>query len=304
MATGSAGMGDGGRVGLRAAGLALCLLASWPTSATAYRQYKTSTGAVMRWPAGLAGAVTYTLDDDGLGGDGIGKAAVRNAVGLALGTWQAVTCPTSCGNRALGIVFEDRGWAAEQPIGIACVERAPAGSCARHAPNGNQVSFVKPGQSWTFSSLAVAYTLVTAVPKTGELVDADIALNDAGYAFCTHACGAGEIDLRAVLTHEAGHFIGLDHSLVPGAMMRAGSDPAMLTRGPLHGDDKAGACASYPGIGWGCPRDVDAGGAGGAIPAGPRGSCEARPGASGAGGGMSVLLGGLLLLAAIRRRAD
>jgi hypothetical protein len=55
-----------------------------------------------------------------------------------------------------------------------------------------------------------------------------------------------DIDLEAALTHELGHFLGLDHSDVPGATMQ----PEAMGFGAtdlrtLEADDIAGICAIY-----------------------------------------------------------
>jgi hypothetical protein len=51
------------------------------------------------------------------------------------------------------------------------------------------------------------------------------------------------IDLRAVLTHEAGHFYGLAHATDTHAIMYAFYQPGAIT---LTSDDIAGVCAASP----------------------------------------------------------
>jgi hypothetical protein len=56
---------------------------------------------------------------------------------------------------------------------------------------------------------------------------------------------AGMFDLFPVLSHEVGHYLGLTHSIAPGALMSGTYDEFAMSRG-LTDDDIAGICAIYP----------------------------------------------------------
>jgi hypothetical protein len=56
----------------------------------------------------------------------------------------------------------------------------------------------------------------------------------------------GDFELRDVLTHEIGHFLGLDHSRVQGALMSKGYQMLQLSRELLTEDDIDAICAAYP----------------------------------------------------------
>jgi len=109
----------------------------------------------------------------------------------------------------------------------------------------NVVVFLTRTADWAAlqrSSSELAITLV-ARAASGQIVDADIAVNDAGHVFTlADSAGVGEIRLQTVLVHEAGHFFGLDHSLEADAVMNASYN---LERDTLTPDDEAGMCFLY-----------------------------------------------------------
>jgi Matrixin len=98
----------------------------------------------------------------------------------------------------------------------------------------------------------IALSTIIANTNTGEILDVDIEinshdfdfyLNDSDVAPRDRASGGsdGAHDLRLVLNHEIGHFLGLSHSLEQGALMRAAYDG--FDRNPAR-DDIAGICKS------------------------------------------------------------
>ncbi len=73
----------------------------------------------------------------------------------------------------------------------------------------NLVTWVREG--WTHDSDETAYTTLW-VTNTGEILDADIELNEENFDWSVD--GETELmDIQNSLTHEVGHFMGLDHSL-------------------------------------------------------------------------------------------
>lgn len=74
----------------------------------------------------------------------------------------------------------------------------------------------------------------------GQILDADILFNPA-VAFTMD--GSSGSDLQTVLTHEIGHFLGLDHSAVVKAMMFPYAPPLERT---LGSDDVAAISTLYP----------------------------------------------------------
>ncbi len=94
---------------------------------------------------------------------------------------------------------------------------------------------------------AVALTTVTYRPSNGEILSADIEFNTADYVFTDTEDSAGAIiDFRNTLTHEIGHFLGLDHSPNPAATMFATAPPGEIAKRELHPADIEGLCHIYP----------------------------------------------------------
>lgn len=103
-------------------------------------------------------------------------------------------------------------------------------------------------EDWSYGSYAaVALTTVTFRPSTGFIVDADIEMNGAMYVFTnTDTPRDTEVDVRNTLTHEVGHFLGLDHSSERNATMFGTAPPGELQKRDLHPVDIAGVCHIYP----------------------------------------------------------
>lgn len=90
---------------------------------------------------------------------------------------------------------------------------------------------------------------VTPVEFTGQgqITDADIILNARDHTFST-TNAANTFDVQSVVTHEVGHFIGLDHSPVLGATMVPFALQNNLLQRSLETDDAAAATAAYPNV--------------------------------------------------------
>jgi hypothetical protein len=93
---------------------------------------------------------------------------------------------------------------------------------------------------------AIALTTVDFCVRSGRILGADMELNSAEFNL-TLPEQVPEFDLLSVLTHESGHFLGLDDLPNPGPTM-SGHYSGGEDLGPrsLEADDEAGLCAVYP----------------------------------------------------------
>ncbi len=177
---------------------------------------------------------------------------------------------------------------------------------------GNANIVIFRDDEWPYSQVdhELAATWLT-VDRAGTIVDADIEINATAPLFVPTedeelelGVIANQRDLLSIMVHEAGHFLGIDHSRADGAVMQAALDVGE-ERTALSPDDEAAICAAYP-------PDAQAGACdytprnGFASECGPAtmvGSCsfqqQARPGAFGA---FAVVLTGVAIARTRRRR--
>lgn len=123
--------------------------------------------------------------------------------------------------------------------------------------NANVVTFVE--QDWPHGPQVVALTSVTYNFLTGHVLDADIEMNLDDYAWgnITSLQLLNRVmDLQNTLTHEVGHFVGLDHTreqTFTGASpdewirttMFARTEQGEVAKRTLEPDDIAGLAAAY-----------------------------------------------------------
>jgi len=139
-----------------------------------------------------------------------------------------------------------------EPLPIELGQTEKLGACTQaeynqYGPNANTIMFLSEWEGEDFPREAFGLTLVWHDPQTGEIFDADMQLNEtiAPIAICDEGCSGDVVDLANVVTHEAGHFLGLGHSNVISATMSANALLGETAKRSLEGDDHNGVCSIY-----------------------------------------------------------
>jgi hypothetical protein len=158
---------------------------------------------------------------------------VRDVTDTSFRTWNRVTC----GGESLGLQLG---------------QTEQLGQCEvpeynKNSANANTIIFVQDWDERDLPPDAFGLTLVWHNPESGEIYDADMQINETlgTLAICRGSCARGEVDMQNVITHEAGHFLGLGHSNVSSATMASHGWVGEIKKRDLDPDDIAGLCAIY-----------------------------------------------------------
>jgi Matrixin len=122
---------------------------------------------------------------------------------------------------------------------------APQGTTAVSGSDSLNAVIWLTGSAWRYSASTLALTTTTYYTGSNEIFDADMELNN-NVAWATDG-SAGAYDLDSVVTHEAGHFLGLDHTP---ASYQAVMFPNVVLgqeKRQLAVPDTADVCQVYPG---------------------------------------------------------
>ncbi len=216
------------RLALRRA-LAACAvtasLAAAGPPAGAWIPYTTDAGIPLAWPAGTTLDVAIRLPLP----SGFTSLQIVDTVAHAFDAW---LLQRQCHPPRLDVIRDDLAIDLDESDGVTAIV------------------FFTDQEAWRarFGASELARTLVKFDPGTGAITDADIAVNTAGFVFdATPGAGCSDelYDLRATLTHEVGHVLGLDHSLVRAATMDPHEVAGACEKRDLDPDDLAGLCALY-----------------------------------------------------------
>jgi uncharacterized protein (TIGR03382 family) len=265
-----------------AATVALMALAA-PAPALGFVIYDTGPGAKpgcdlpqprkLRWEAAT---IRYVYDAASV--ENLPVDATEDVIVRSFDTWGAVECLAD----GHALVYDGR--TAGATVGF-----DPS------SPNDNENAVLFVNDGWSHGPGILGLTTLTYDTCSGVIVDADIEMNSGGFSFSVSDVPSfGKTDLANTVTHEAGHFLGLDHSFEPDATMYAKAPAGETSKRDLLPDDEEGLCAIY---------------AGGELPTtdtttGGSSSGTGRSGCSGAGGAGSAWTAALLvaLAALVRRR--
>jgi Matrixin len=183
----------------------------------------------VRW---LEPTIRYVVNDRGV--SGVSGAELQTVVDRAFARWRDV--PTSA------ISFQSAGVTTASPLDQDFI---------------NTIGFINAPE---FEGV-LGLTTVTFDTVTGEIVEADIFFNSTELWSVAAQGQAGRFDLESVATHEAGHFLGLDHSALgffeekDGDVRLASAEAIMfpyafdagnIALRTLRPDDIAGASFIYP----------------------------------------------------------
>ena len=160
-------------------------------------------------------------------------ADAKRIIDAAFETWNSVRCPTG---HPIGVTVSDLG-------------TAECGQVRYNGNSPNQNLIVFRDTSWPYNdpNNTLGLTTVTFDSKTGEILDADMEINSSGHNLSiTDQVPASGFDLLSVVTHEAGHFLGLAHATSSTSTMFASYKPGTTALRTLTADDIAGVCAIYP----------------------------------------------------------
>ena len=219
--------------------------------------------------------MSYSVDHRG--SSDIDLADVRSIVRSSFDAWLAITCD----GVAPGFEVEETE---ELSTCLDTEYRSGHG-------NVNTIAFVDDWPSRDHDPGAFAVTVVWHSTRTGQIFDADMQVNQrlGPFMHCPsdgcprNAIGeATHVDLQNVLTHEVGHFFGIDDSDNRGTTMWGEAPRGEIDKRIPRTDDVEALCTIYPpgtlpsecsfepygGLDLDCE---DGGGCGCSVPAGPRG---------------------------------
>ena len=172
--------------------------------------------------------VSFTVQRDG--SPSISQSTLSETADAAFRVWQKATCPLT-----------------SKPPGLSVGDVFGIAVCGRVEYNSRQANanIIVMRESWDADPSALAITTVTINTETGELYDADMEING------TQPLSAGppvpnRFDLQSIITHEAGHFLGIAHTNQAGATMFPTYQPGVEDFRTLENDDIAAICTAYP----------------------------------------------------------
>jgi len=186
-------------------------------------------GNPLHW---ASSCLTYSVQVDGSPKSKLDADQVQAFVEQAFSAWKAARCPGG-GSPRFEVQFQSY---------VSCHRREAV--CDDPSKNANVVMFHDSG--WLEGPSRIGVTTPTGGTKSGLVVDADVEINAQHYSYVSDPSGMMSTSLLYVLTHELGHFLGLSHTQVSGAVMYEGLQSVPFSRNLISADDAAAICAVYP----------------------------------------------------------
>ena len=198
-------------------GLALSLMCI--SGVRAGTPYVTEDGVPIYWPENT---MLYTLHPDLP--EELELNAVETAIGRGFDAWETLECQP--------LTLDLAGW---------------DGCVGEDSEDGiNCIRWRNREEVWAWPGHLVAVTLVHYWEDTGAIEDVDMEINAFNTSWSTSLeCEPDLHDLIATITHEAGHFVGLDHSQDGQATMNAATTTGDCQKRSLEVDDKDTFCETY-----------------------------------------------------------
>jgi predicted Zn-dependent protease len=174
---------------------------------------------------------SFSLQKDGSPRREISVEQARQVISTAFETWISVDC----------------GAGTYPSIQIARYQDA---SCTKQqynhkAANANIWMFLDGDWPYEGTNNTLALTTLTFNTQSGQIYDADVEINSFNQDLTVGDTNV-RADLESIVTHEAGHFLGLAHTQEKTATMFASYNPGQTQLRSLSPDDVAGICAIYP----------------------------------------------------------
>jgi hypothetical protein len=186
-----------------------------------------TTGTPLFW---ASSCVQVYMQANGAPSQGISFETAKDSLTRAFDTWLAADCGS--GPPMIDV----------QVLGPITCDTAEYNATQK---NANIVMFREDDWPYIGAEDTLGFTELHFDANTGELWDADLEINAV-----TNRFSVGEPvtdnDLDSMLTHEAGHMLGLAHTLVQDATMFATYTPGTDGLRTLADDDVQGICATYP----------------------------------------------------------
>ncbi|HTA89551.1 MAG TPA: matrixin family metalloprotease [Polyangiaceae bacterium] len=193
-------------------------------------QHCVTTGDPLAWPSSC---VSFSVQQDGSKKYGITAEAFGTMLTAAFGRWVGATCLDGS-SPALSI----------ENIGVAACDQVEFNLASA---NANVWMFRDDVWPYAGGEDALGLSTVHYDPDTGDIQDVDVEINSAGVKLSIgDPVDPDGADLESIVTHEAGHFLGLSHTLIAGSTMIGGYTLGDSSQRILGADDSDGICATYP----------------------------------------------------------